>query len=245
MRAILFDFGGTLDFPRHWLDRFVSHYRAAGLVLDRVALDPAFDAATREAYAAGVALREYSLDALVDYLVAHQLDDLRRKGPPRIQELLENTVRNGGLGDMAGQIRAGFLAESAAGFALSRPLVASMSKRFKIAVVSNFYGNLDRILTESGLADSIDAVADSGRIGFHKPDPALFKAALTSLGVDAEEAVMVGDSLSKDCAPARALGMRTVWLRHRDSPVREAPANTTDFTIDRLEELKDLSWLSG
>jgi hypothetical protein len=41
-RAILFDFGGTLDGPSHWHDRFLARYRASGLGLSRDELDSAY-----------------------------------------------------------------------------------------------------------------------------------------------------------------------------------------------------------
>jgi hypothetical protein len=40
--------------------------------------------------------------------------------------------------------------------------------------------------------------------------------------------------------------MLTVWLRHREFGATEvAPSDQVDFTIDRLEELKDFEWLAG
>jgi hypothetical protein len=81
-KTILFDFGGTLDYPRHWLDRFVVHYRAAGIELTRAPLDTAFDHATRMGYRSTRMLSSYGLTELVDYLVHQQLDYLGRHGAP-------------------------------------------------------------------------------------------------------------------------------------------------------------------
>ena len=65
-------------------------------------------------------------------------------------------------------------------------------------------------------APSIPPLVDvwqlSYRTGTPKPDPAMFIAALDALGVTVAEAVMVGDDLDKDVAPALALGMRAVWM---------------------------------
>ncbi len=246
MRAILFDFGGTLDFPQHWLDRFVTHYRAAGIDIERADLDPAFCAATRKAYAAKAALSEYGLAALIGYLVGVQFERLLDRGPVGPRNVLKAAASSGIIGELSARIRDSFVAESARGFAISRPLLASLARRFKTAVVSNFYGNLDRILAEAGLARSVHVVADSSRIGFYKPDPRIFAAALANLGIHPHDAVMVGDSIEKDCAPARAMGMATIWLRHREFLGREVrAADPVDFTIDSLEELKDFAWLSS
>ena len=245
MRAILFDFGGTLDFPRHWLDRFVTHYQAAGINVERAELDSAFSTATRKAYARSAMLRDYSLLQLVGFLVELQFENPDVRDAAAMRRLRAEASFRGTIEELKMQIRDSFVAESAVGFAISRPLLGLLAKRLKIAVVSNFYGNLDRVLAEADLARSVTVIADSGRLGFYKPDPRIFAASLAQLGVHPQDTVMVGDSIRKDCAPARALGMTAVWLRHREFSGREAvPSDPVDFTIDSLEELKDFGWLA-
>jgi putative hydrolase of the HAD superfamily len=241
MRALLFDFGGTLDYPRHWLDRFLSHYRAAGIPIERAELDLAFDAATRTAYQAGAWLHGYGLEELVAYLVGLQFEYLRADGPPQVRDFLNLEALDGTAVTAAGWIAGAFVAESREGLARSRDVLAALARRFKIGLVSNFYGNLDRIAAEAGFSDFIAAIADSGRLGIYKPDPAIFAAALDQIGVRAADAAVVGDSLGKDCEPARRLGMRTVWLRHHEFAGRSADG-LADFTIDTLEDLEHLEW---
>jgi HAD superfamily hydrolase (TIGR01509 family) len=246
MRAILFDFGGTLDFPRHWLDRFVAHYQAAGIDIERAELDGAFSIATQKAYACSGMLRNYSLSQLVGFLVELQFDVLGAHAPAAPCGLLAEVSSGLSITDLKMQIRNSFVAESALGFATTRPLLESLARRLKIGVVSNFYGNLDRVIADADLARAVTVTADSGRLGFYKPDPRIFAASLARLGAHSHDAVMVGDSIRKDCAPARAMGMATVWLRHREFNGREAaPSDSVDFTIDSLEELKDFGWLAG
>ncbi len=246
IRAILFDFGGTLDFPRHWLDRFVTHYQVAGLNIERAELDRAFSIATRKAYVCSSMLRDYSLLQLVGYLIDLQFENLGVCGATGPHRLLAKACSDRSIKELKSQIRNSFVAESEAGLAISRPLLRLFAQRLKIGVVSNFYGNLERVLAEAGLTHSITMIADSGRLGLYKPDPRIFAFSLARLGVRPHEAVMVGDSLNKDCVPARALGMATVWLRYREFSGREpAPSDSVDFTIDCLEELKDFGWMAG
>ena len=238
MRVILFDFGGTLDFPRHWLDRFLVHYRAAGIDIERPELDIAFSAATRTAYTCVTRLRNYSLCELVDFLLDLQFEHLQLQGMA--------VPSWSGASELKQQIRERFVAESAEGLARSRLLLASLAPHLKIGVVSNFYGNLDRVIAEADLAQMIAVTADSGLLGFHKPDSRIFLAPLAHLGVQPRETVMVGDSLRKDCAPARALGMKTIWLHYREPNVRTATSSdSADFTIESLEELNQFEWLAG
>lgn len=241
MRAVLFDFGGTLDCPRHWLDRFLAHYHAAGLWLTRAELNPAFDAATRTAYRSTAALRDCPLSDLLPFLVSRQLEFLRDVESARVPRFAVELRAPGIMAELTSGISAAFVRQSITGLARSRAVLAGLGGHLKIGVVSNFYGNLTRILRDAGLAELIAVIADSGRLGIYKPDPGIYRAALAMLAVPATEAIMVGDSLDKDCAPARGLGMRTVWLRHHEaSPADSEARNHADFTITALEELNEV-----
>ena len=53
----------------------------------------------------------------------------------------------------------------------------------------------------------------SGIVGVEKPDPRIYEAALEAAGgVAPGEALHIGDSLRKDYAPARSLGMHALLL---------------------------------
>lgn len=244
MRAILFDFGGTLDYPRHWLDRFLTHYRSAGIELSRDQLDLGFDHATRVAYRSSGSLTGYGLTELVDYLVRLQIGFLGRHGSDDVRQNIAVVAGGRRLDEAAGWITQCFLAESREGFAASREVLAALSGRFKLGVVSNFYGNLDNILAEAGLARFFGTVGDSSRVGIFKPDLRLFTHVLGELGALPGETAMVGDSLDKDCAPARKLGLTAIWLRHRGATATgdEAGGSEADFTIDELAGLEHLQW---
>jgi len=51
-------------------------------------------------------------------------------------------------------------------------------------------------------------------LGTGKPDPAIFDRAVATLGVRSDSAIMVGDSLDRDIAGARAAGLTTLWISH-------------------------------
>jgi HAD superfamily hydrolase (TIGR01549 family) len=244
MRSILFDFGGTLDYPRHWLDRFLAHYHAAGIDLTRAQLDLGFDHATRVGYRSTQALAGYGLLELVDYLVRLQISFMGRHGSEELREKIAAAAGGRRLNEVAGWITQSFVAESREGFTLSRDLLATLAGRFRMGVVSNFYGNLENILAEADLARFFGAIADSSRVGIFKPEPGLFINALEQLGALPVDTAMVGDSLSKDCIPAQNLGMTTIWLRHVDvsDENAESAGRQVDFTIDALAGLEHLKW---
>lgn len=83
---------------------------------------------------------------------------------------------------------------------------------YRLGVVSNWDWSLYPVLRAHGLAGWFDAVAASGPLGFAKPDPRIFAAALARLGVGPEEACHVGDDLEADYDGARAAGMAAIHL---------------------------------
>jgi putative hydrolase of the HAD superfamily len=239
MRAILFDFGGTLDGPFHWLDRFLTYYRASGLRLSRDELDSAYAYATRRAYDDSERLREYGLARLVEYLVGAHFDWLLERGPLKLRgELGRSGVRRSQIVE---QISGGFVGETARGLERSGQVLGTLKSRFSLGVVSNFYGNLDHVLAEAGIAELLGTIADSTRLGFFKPDVRIFNEALHKLGVAPGDAVMVGDSLEKDCAPARSLGLKTIWVRNPSAQAR-GDKTVADYEISTLDELERLEW---
>ena len=90
--------------------------------------------------------------------------------------------------------------------------------QLRIGLVSNGIRDLSEFVAHHRL--DVDAVVDSRTHGRVKPHPTIFQAALDRLGVEAADAVMVGDSLEEDVEGARALGMRAILIdreeRHPD-----------------------------
>ena len=97
--------------------------------------------------------------------------------------------------------------------------------------------NLRLQLAHLGLAGLFDSETFSSEIGWRKPAPQIFAAALDGLGVEASLCAMVGDRRREDIAGARAAGMAGIRTReHRDDP---GPGDA-DAVIDRLSDLVKL-----
>ncbi|MBZ5639245.1 MAG: HAD family hydrolase [Acidobacteriia bacterium] len=109
---------------------------------------------------------------------------------------------------------------------------------FRIGVVSNAEGRVERDLASAGFAGILDAVVDSHVVGVAKPDPRIFAIALERLRARPDTAVFVGDVPAVDVVGARAAGIAPVLLdRHDLYPTADAP---------RLRSLDDLpGWLEG
>jgi HAD superfamily hydrolase (TIGR01549 family) len=219
-KAILFDFGGTLDSDgEHWLDRFYELYEKAGLDLPR-------DEIKRVFYMADVdccndpQVNLLGLRPLMAHHVQLQFGGLNLKNPEKERELAE-----------------GFCAKTEGYLRRNLQLLRRLKHAYRLGVVSNFYGNVDVLCREAGLSESLDALLDSTRLGISKPDPEIFRIALGKLGVSPEEAIFVGDSYERDMMPSRRLGMKTVWLRGPNPRLPEAP-EPVDCIISSLPELE-------
>ena len=77
-------------------------------------------------------------------------------------------------------------------------------------VISNSNGSVRQALEGAGLAPLLDFVIDSTVVGIAKPDPRVFALGLQAAGVDAHEAVYVGDSYFVDVVGARGAGLGAV-----------------------------------
>ena len=111
--------------------------------------------------------------------------------------------------------------------------------RRDLGVIANQAKGLKARLGDWGVLPYFSVVASSWEAGFAKPDPALFRYALSLAACVPEEAVMIGDRLDNDIFPAKALGMKTVWLRQGFGALQtpKGPEYTPDHTIDSLTEL--------
>src|SRR5271166_949557 len=94
----------------------------------------------------------------------------------------------------------------------TREVLNRISKKFRIAVISNADGGIERVLSRCGIADCFESIIDSGIVGVEKPRAEIFEAALTSMKARADESLYVGDVYSVDYVGARNAGMDAVLL---------------------------------
>lgn len=88
------------------------------------------------------------------------------------------------------------------------------------------------------LARFFDAIVIEGEFGAGKPDAAVYRTALSGLGVAVgPEVWMIGDHLEFDVAGAQRLGLRAAWL---DRPGLGVPAESAVRPDRILRELGDL-----
>lgn len=89
----------------------------------------------------------------------------------------------------------------------------SLSRTHSIGIIANQSAGTAARLEAFGILRFIRQVVSSAEEGVSKPDERIFTLALERAGCRAEQAVMVGDRLDNDIAPANRLGMKTVWIK--------------------------------
>ena len=88
---------------------------------------------------------------------------------------------------------------------------------YRTAVVTDAHnGNALRRLRKLDLVRFFDVVVTFDMTGLKKPSPEPFLLALEMLGTSPDETLLVGDSLRRDIAPAKSLGLVTAHARYGD-----------------------------
>jgi len=111
------------------------------------------------------------------------------------------------------------------------------SAGYRLGVVSNSDGRAEEGLEAAGLRGYFEVVIDSQLVGFEKPDPRIFEAALRRMALAPEEAIYVGDIYEVDVVGARRARMDVVLLdplgNHagRDVPIAASLADVVEMVL--------------
>jgi putative hydrolase of the HAD superfamily len=121
------------------------------------------------------------------------------------------------------------------------PLLESLHGQVPIGVLANQEAAVVDALRRDGVADYIDIWGVSAIVGHEKPSPELFRWAMSQAGAAPEQTVHVGNRLDTDVRPAKALGIRTVWVTRGEAPDRPTPEQLAepDVVVTSLEGLAD------
>ncbi len=122
----------------------------------------------------------------------------------------------------------------------ARPTLEALKGRgFRLGVIANQNPGTVERLRRWDLLQFFDVVVASAEAGVAKPDPAIFRIALEQAGCAPAQALMVGDRMDNDIAPANRLGMHSVRVLRAlgafHSP--RSPEEEPEHTIRDLGEL--------
>jgi HAD superfamily hydrolase (TIGR01509 family) len=239
-RIVLFDIGGTLwSSPAEDPAALAGCYGLGRDILCRAVSEPPAIEALIDAVEGYFA--EWEERWRADATIVEQ-----RRTPAFVAEALQRT----GLAVDAGVLEAftDAILEVSVGTARVEPPEPGMREALeglralglRLGCVSNAFmgaATLQRIMDERGLGPYLEFTVSSCELGYRKPHPEIYRAALRHFDVAAPEAVFVGDRLDADVAGPASLGMRTVlthqYRREDQSDAKVAP----DAVIGHLSEL--------
>jgi len=225
VKAVMFDFGATLVLDDKF-DYFGS-LRETHKVLEKAGVAPSFER-FRQVYLE-VRDRLWNDSELREHTYNHRLAEVLRQCGYNIAES-DKRLRE------ATSVFLWCLVNSLYMEDYVPRVLEELHKRYWLAVVSNL-GIPEVVpvtLEKFGISKYFDVVLASGTVGYRKPSPKIFKEALRALGALPEETVFVGDSLYHDVQGAKAVGMKTVWLKRKNEEITQTP----DKTIEDLKVLQ-------
>jgi len=224
MKAILFDFGGTIDTDGvHWSEKFWTYYERFKVTTDKRDFERAFRFSEDEL------LDDPSIATATFYTTLIKQFTLQFK-QLRLDDhnILKMKLVNACYADVGGTI------------ARARVILNDLQARYALGLVSNFTGNLEVVCKEFTLDRYFGVIIDSAVVGVRKPDPRIFALALEKLEIDGRESYVVGDSYERDIGPGKQLGCTTIWLKGRSWTAHPAETPAADFTIEHLEEIRKI-----
>jgi FMN phosphatase YigB (HAD superfamily) len=113
-----------------------------------------------------------------------------------------------------------------------------IAKKYRVGVISNSDGKVCDTLRTCGIAECFLGIVDSGNVGYEKPHPAIFEAAMRELKARADESLYVGDFYSVDYLGAKRAGM--------DAVLFDVAGAYRDRALPRVESLQELqTWLDN
>lgn len=226
-KALLFDFGGTLDTDGiHWSEKFFEVYNHFHIPVSKENFREAFIYSERTI--ANLIKPNFGLKQTLEAQIKYQLEYLIKQNLLQ-EDFSQNTNK---LIDYC-------YTSVIENVEITKEILNQLSNDYLLALISNFYGNVETVLAELSLKKYFTSIVDSAVVGIRKPDPKILEIALNKLGVNPNDAVMIGDSYNNDIAPAKLIGCETIWINNKGWE-EQNENNKADFIIKSFKELPEI-----
>lgn len=227
VRAIIFDYGGTLDTGgTHWGKQLWHAYQRQQVPVDEQLFREAYVHAERTLGKNPIIKPDFTFRKTLETKV-----DIELK---YIEERVEGFCAKQWLKPIVDDLYAETLSHTRR----SREVLELLAQKMPMVLVSNFYGNVATVLKEMNLDHIFKQVIESAVVGVRKPDPRIFTLGVEALELKPEEVVVVGDSYDKDILPAKAAGCHTVWFVGEGWNDGLPDGDEADVVITSLRELE-------
>lgn len=236
VRAVLFDFDGTLGYyrPTH-LELYVTAAAERGVRADLDALRDAVDAGWQPWETQyGVdhsahSLSEAAFGAIRALLHLGRYEAAGVHGDAAVmQAIVDDLVR---------------LEADPQHFALYEDTVPALERvraaGLRSYIVSNHIWRLPEAIDALGLGALVEGVLTSARVGYRKPHPEIFRQAAMMANEEPAHLLYVGDNVAHDVRGAEAAGMRAVLIDRAGeaSPAARREASADMVVIHSLMEV--------
>ena len=227
VRAIIFDYGGTLDTGgTHWGKQLWHAYQRQQVPVSEELFREAYVHAERTLGKNPIIKPEFTFLRTLETKVEIELK--------YIEERIDGFNASQWLRPVVDDLYALTLSHTRR----SRQVLTKLAQKMPMVLVSNFYGNVATVLREMQLDTLFTSVIESAVVGVRKPDPRIFSLGVEALGIKPSETVVIGDSYDKDIEPAKAAGCRTVWYIGEGWNDGLPDATHADAVITSLTELE-------
>ena len=229
-KGYIFDYGGTLDTAGcHWGKMLWHAYERQSIPVTEEQFREAYVFAERTLGKNPIIQTDYTFRKTLEVKLRIEFEYLQAKGYLCNSNFCLASMQATVLDDLYERVRTIT--------AQSKEVLVKLKESYPIILVSNFYGNLPVVLEEFGLSGLFNTVVESAVVGIRKPDTRIFQLGVDALGLPPEEITVVGDSISKDIAPARRLGCQTVWLKGEGWTDQPEDTSMADRIISDLTEI--------
>lgn len=231
-KGYIFDYGGTIDTGGcHWGRMIWKSYKHCGVPVNWEQFRQAYIFTERRLGSKDIIEPEFTFKQTLDRKLRIEMEYLESVGYWYASHLELNLMHAEVLNHLYGQVKTVT--------AHNRDVLTRLKEQCPLALVSNFYGNINTVLVEFGLDGLFVKVIESAVEGIRKPDTRLFEAGVKALGLNAEDVTVVGDNVEKDIKPAKSIGCQTVWLKGEPWEDKPGDGDYADRIITSLDELLD------
>ena len=208
IEAILFDFGGTLDFDGvDWFTRFYDYVleRANGTSVSK---EKFFDAIKKSAV---------EMNDMEDIMTLN-VDQTVVRWMTYAHEIIKNDTDSGSGWQETAElwdpldVAAEFMDDSHQILKRNIEILEKLNGDFRLGCVSNNWGNIAGWCKQVSYDGFFEVMVDSALEKSFKPDPVIFNAAIDRMNLDPAKTVYVGDRYDADVIGSDGVGMTPLWL---------------------------------
>lgn len=231
IKGIILDYGGTLDSEgRHWSEVLWEAYVCSEVAVDKAQFREAYVYAERELARVRHILPAHDFHDMLMIKVRIELGWLVNQGlfaPHSVEKATES------IASICYAYASGCIDRA-------KPVLEKLAARYPLVLVSNFYGNIETVLTDFGIRDYFKDIIESAVLGIRKPDPRIFMHGVKALGLLPEETLVIGDSLRKDIEPAESIGCQVLWIKGEGWTAEENAQTHPNMILELGEALRVL-----